>query len=80
MKPIYLLLSLLILGLLVQPTTAQNFKQALQSELSASNPGILFSIQSGDGKLTWSGAAGITDLKLEDSLQARQTFRIASVT
>ncbi len=80
MKPIYLLLSLLILGLLVQPTTAQNFKQVLQSELSASNPGILFSIKSGDGKLAWSGAVGINDLKLGDSLNAGQTFRIASVT
>lgn len=80
MKPIYLLLSLLILGLSVQPTTAQNFKQALQSELSASNPGILFSIKSGDGKLAWSGAVGINDLRLGDSLNAGQTFRIASVT
>lgn len=80
MKSIYLLLSLLILGLSVQPTTAQNFKQALQSELSASNPGILFSIKSGDGKLAWSGALGINDLRLGDSLKAGQTFRIASVT
>jgi D-alanyl-D-alanine carboxypeptidase len=80
MKPIQLLLSLLILGLSVQRTTAQNFNQVLQSELSASNPGILFSIKSGDGKLAWSGAVGINDLKLGDSLQARQTFRIASVT
>ncbi len=80
MKPIQLLLSLLILGLSVQRTTAQNFKQALQSELSASNPGILFSIHSGDGKLAWSGALGINDLRLGDSLQAGQTFRIASVT
>jgi len=80
MKPIHLLLSLLILGLSVQLTTAQNFKQSLQSELSASNPGILFSIKSGNGKLAWSGAAGINNLKIGDSLQARQTFRIASVT
>jgi D-alanyl-D-alanine carboxypeptidase len=80
MKPIHLLLSLLILGLSVNPTKAQNFNQALQSELSATNPGILFSIKSGDGKLAWSGAAGINDLKLGDSLQVRQTFRIASVT
>ncbi len=80
MKPIHLLLSLLLLGFSVQPTTAQNFNQALQSELSASNPGILFSIHSGDGKLAWSGAVGINDLSLGDSLQAGQTFRIASVT
>lgn len=80
MRPIQLLLSLLLLGFSVHPTTAQNFKQALQSELSASNPGILFSIKSGDGKLAWSGAVGINNLKLGDSLRARQTFRIASVT
>ncbi len=80
MKPIQILLSLLLLGLSVQYTAAQNFKQVLQSELSASNPGILFSIQSGNGKLAWSGAAGINDLTLGDSLQASQTFRIASVT
>lgn len=80
MKPSQLLICLLILGFSIQPSTAQNFKQVLQSELSASNPGILFSIKSGDGKLAWSGAVGINDLKLGDSLQARQTFRIASVT
>lgn len=80
MKPIQILLSLLFLGFSVQATIAQNFNQALQSELSASNPGILFSIQSGDGKLAWSGAAGINDLTLRDSLQTSQTFRIASVT
>ena len=80
MKPIHLLLSLLILGFSVQATIAQNFKQALQSELSATNPGMLFSIKSGDGKLTWSGASGINNLSLGDSLQLRQTFRIASVT
>jgi D-alanyl-D-alanine carboxypeptidase len=80
MRPVHLLLSLLILGFSVQPSTAQNFNQALQSELSASNPGILFSVKSGDGKLAWSGAVGINDLRLGDSLQAGQTFRIASVT
>ena len=80
MKQIHLLLSLLILGFSVKSTKAQNFNLALQSELSATNPGILFSIKSGDGQLTWSGAAGINDLRLGDSLQVRQTFRIASVT
>jgi D-alanyl-D-alanine carboxypeptidase len=80
MKQIHLLLSLLILGFSVKSTKAQNFNLALQSELSATNPGILFSIKSGDGQLNWSGAAGINDLRLGDSLQVRQTFRIASVT
>ncbi len=80
MKPIHLLLSLLLLGFSVQPTTAQNFNQVLQSELSSSNPGVLFTIESGDGQFSWSGAAGINDLSLGDSLQVHQTFRIASVT
>lgn len=80
MKPIHLLLSLLLLGFSVQPTTAQNLNQVLQSELSSSNPGVLFSIESGDGRFSWSGAAGINDLSLGDSLQVHQTFRIASVT
>ena len=80
MKQIHLLLSLLVLVFSEKSTKAQNFNLALQSELSATNPGILFSIKSGDGQLTWSGAAGINDLKLGDSLQVRQTFRIASVT
>ena len=61
-------------------THGQNFNPILQSELSSSNPGVLFTIESGDGKLSWSGAAGINNLSLGDSLQATQTFRIASVT
>ena len=80
MKPIHLLLSLTVLLFSAISPKAQNFSLALQSELSATNPGLLFSIKSGDGRLTWSGAAGINDLKLGDSLQVRQTFRIASVT
>ena len=80
MKPIHLLLSLTILVFSVEITKAQNLNPALQSELSAANPGILFSIKSGDGRIAWSGAAGINDLKLGDSLRVGQTFRIASVT
>ena len=80
MKPIHLLLGLIFLGFSVTNSKGQNFNQILQSELSANNPGVLFSIKSGDGKLTWSGAAGINNLSLGDSLQVRQTFRIASVT
>ena len=80
MKPIHLLLSLLFLGFSVKNTHGQNFNPILQSELSSSNPGVLFTIESGDGKLSWSGAAGINNLSLGDSLQATQTFRIASVT
>ena len=80
MKRIHLILGLITLVFSVRSTKSQNFYQVLQSELSATNPGILFSIKSGDGQLTWSGAAGINNLKLGDSLEVRQTFRIASVT
>lgn len=74
------LLSFLLISLSISLAKAQNFNQVLQSELSSSNPGVLFAIQSGDGKVSWSGAAGINDLSLGDSLKAHQTFRIASVT
>lgn len=80
MKPIHLLFSFLLFSFSISLTKAQNFADILKSQLSATNPGILFSVQSGDGKLAWSGAAGINDLRLGDSLQADQTFRIASVT
>jgi len=80
MKPIHLLLSILFLGFSVKNTEGQNFNQVLRSELSSSNPGVLFTIESGDGKFSWSGAAGINDLSIGDSLQVTQTFRIASVT
>jgi len=80
MKPIHLVLILLFLGFSVKNAKAQNFTQALPSVLRSANPGILFSIESGDERLSWSGAAGINDLSLGDSLQIRQTFRIASVT
>ncbi|GAA0878864.1 serine hydrolase domain-containing protein [Algoriphagus jejuensis] len=43
-------------------------------------PGILFTIESGDEKLSWSGAAGLDDITKKDSLSPEQTFRIASVT
>ncbi len=80
MKLIQLLLCISVLVFSIRSTKAQNFNLALQSELSATNPGILFSMKSGDARLTWSGAVGINNLKLGDSLQVSQTFRIASVT
>jgi D-alanyl-D-alanine carboxypeptidase len=80
LKPIQLLLSIILLGISVSSAKAQNLNQVLRSELSSTNPGILFSIESGDKQISWSGAAGINDLSLGDSLQVRQTFRIASVT
>ncbi len=71
---------LIFLGL-YQPTAhGQDFKQVLQSELSATNPGIIFTIESGDERFSWSGAVGINDLKTGDSLQVNQTVRIASIT
>ena len=80
MKSTHLLLSLLLIGFSIAQAKGQNFNQVLRSELSSSNPGLLFTIESGDGKFSWSGAAGINDLSLGDSLQVTQTFRIASVT
>ena len=80
MKPIHLVLSLIFLAFSVTNAAAQNFNQVLRSELSSSNPGVLFTIESGDGQFSWSGAVGINDLGLGDSLQDYQTFRIASVT
>ena len=62
MKPIHLVLSLIFLGFSVTNSKGQNFNQVLRSELSSRNPGVLFTIESGDGKFSWSGAAGINDL------------------
>jgi D-alanyl-D-alanine carboxypeptidase len=59
-------------------------KQALQSilkdQLNQDIPGILFSVQSGDGQIHWSGASGVTDRVSSRELSHDQTFRIASVT
>ncbi|GAB3217592.1 beta-lactamase family protein [Algoriphagus aestuariicola] len=63
-----------------EKTPAQNFQQILDSEISESMPGILFTIESGDEDFSCSGAAGINDLSKGDSLKTDQTFRIASVT
>jgi D-alanyl-D-alanine carboxypeptidase len=79
-KPIKLLLSIILIGFYASSVKAQNLDQVLRSELSSTNPGILFSIESGDKQISWSGAAGINDLSFGDSLQVRRTFRIASVT
>ncbi len=73
---VFLLFSIFLWG----KTPAQNFQQTLDSEISESMPGILFSIQSGDGKLAWSGASGLNNLVIKDLLESDQTFRIASVT
>ena len=80
MKPIKLILSIILIGIYLNSVKAQNLNQVLRSELSSTNPGILFSMESGDKQISWSGAAGINDLSIGDSLQVRRTFRIASVT
>jgi D-alanyl-D-alanine carboxypeptidase len=74
------LFSLVVLICLLQKTEVQDFRQVLRSELTETMPGILFTIKSGDGKLSWSGASGINDLAIQDSLEIDQTFRVASVT
>lgn len=80
MKPLYTILNLILLSLILPYAKAQNFTPILQSEISKDNPGILFSIESGDGAFSWSGAEGINNLTIGDSLKVDQTFRIASVT
>lgn len=80
MKSILCFLGILLLVSIWNQGHGQNFQQVLQSELTESNPGILFTIESGDESFFWSGAAGINDLSKGDSLEESQTFRIASVT
>jgi D-alanyl-D-alanine carboxypeptidase len=80
MKLHHLLLGIFFFFPISNRILAQNFQQFLQSEITASNPGILFTLESKDGSLSWSGAAGINDLDQKDSLTINQTFRIASVT
>ena len=80
MKSRSLLLGILLLASAWHQAEAQNFQQVLQSEITESNPGILLTIESGDNRFSWSGAAGINDLTKGDSLEVEHTFRIASVT
>jgi len=51
----------ILLWVSVGSTFAQNLNPILLSELSSMNPGILFSISSGDNQFFWTGAAGIND-------------------
>ncbi|GMQ25071.1 serine hydrolase domain-containing protein [Algoriphagus sp. oki45] len=80
MKSISAFLSLVLLALITFPSKSQDYAKVLESEITTSNPGILFTIESGDESLSWSGAAGINNLSIGDSLKVEQTFRIASVT
>lgn len=61
-------------------SSAQDFQQILDLEVSDKMPGILFTLESGDEKLSWTGASGFDELSTKNSLESNQTFRIASVT
>ena len=80
MKPFTTIFCLFICTCFLNQAEAQNFQKILNSEISESNPGILFAIQSGDEHFMWSGASGLNNLTIGDSLESYQTFRIASVT
>lgn len=80
MKYPHPLLGIALLATTCNQVHAQNFQQVLQSEITESNPGILFTVESGDEKFSWSRAEGINDREIGDSLQIQETFRIASVT
>ncbi|SDA94155.1 D-alanyl-D-alanine carboxypeptidase [Algoriphagus alkaliphilus] len=80
MKSIHSFLGIALFTAIWNQVQAQKFQQVLQSEITESNPGILFTVESGDESFSWSGAAGINDRALGDSLQIEETFRIASVT
>lgn len=58
----------------------QEFQDILESEVQENMPGILFTILSEDGKISWSGAAGVSEKGSGEQLKVEQTFRIASVT
>ena len=57
-----------------------NFQAVIDGEISDSMPGILLNVTSLTHGINWSGASGLNDWQQEISLQADQTFRIASVT
>lgn len=56
------------------------FQALLDSAINDKMPGILVHVESPRQKISWSGAAGVSDLKTQSKLQPDQTFRIASVT
>jgi D-alanyl-D-alanine carboxypeptidase len=63
-----------------QKPDSQVLQTILESQLNQDIPGILFHVQTEDGEIKWSGAAGVSDRKSGKSLLPNQTFRIASVT
>lgn len=79
-----LILLLFFIGLSNLSAQQNHEKQAIQAilekQLSSEIPGILFHVQSGDGKINWSGAAGVSEKETGEKLLSDRTFRIASVT
>lgn len=73
------IICLLLLGISAQ-ASEQEFQKILESEVRENMPGILFTVQSEDGTISWSGAAGVSDKESGEPLAVGQTFRIASVT
>lgn len=74
--------SIIFLLLLAIPAEAseQELQKILESEVQENMPGILFTVQSGDGAISWSGAAGVSEKESGEPLAVERTFRIASVT
>lgn len=80
-SPILLFFFIGFSGLFAQQTSdKQALQSILENQLSPEIPGVLFHIQSGDGEINWSGAAGVSDKASREKLLVDQTFRIASVT
>lgn len=71
-------------GVPVSKPAPKKVSTALQGLLDSATrdqiPGVLLHVESPKQKISWSGAAGVSDLKTQTKLQADQTFRIASVT
>lgn len=63
-----------------QNAEKQALQNLLEGQLNQDIPGILFSVQSGEGNIDWSGSAGVSDRASGQKLNQDQTFRIASVT
>ncbi len=59
---------------------ASDFQQILEKEISEEVPGVLASVYYPEKEIFWSGAAGLDDVAAQTPLQAKQVFRIASVT
>lgn len=61
-------------------SSGATFQALLDSAINDKMPGILVYVESPKQKISWSGAAGVSDTKTKNKLQPDQTFRIASVT